>query len=174
MSDLIACLWTGTAFEPRTPFQRRLASERFGSGEVVYVQAEHERNMSRHRACFARIRDLWQTLPERYALEQWAQSPEHLRKYALISTGYCDTHTLACKTKTAAIAAAAFMRPIDEFSVVVAKGTTVVRYVAKSQSVAAMGAPVFRASMEAVETFIERLIEEAGQEAPTRGGGRAA
>jgi hypothetical protein len=127
----------------------------------VILHAEHERSMRSHRHYFSALADLWDTLPERYATEQWAQSTEHLRKYALIKTGYCDTTTLVCKSDAEAQRVAAFMRPIDEFSIVLAKGATVVRYTAKSQSVKAMGNADFQQSTADVLAFCDALVQDA-------------
>lgn len=159
--DLIQCVWTGAAFAPSTPFQARLAADRFGEGEVVAVSAENERSAKSHRHYFAALKDIWLNLPERCASEQWAQSPEHLRKYLLIRAGFCDTHTLPCSSAAEARRVAAFMRPVDEFSIVLAREATVVRYVAKSQSAKAMGAKAFRASKDAVLAAGAALLEAA-------------
>ncbi|WP_234840443.1 hypothetical protein [Sinorhizobium meliloti] len=53
---------------------------------------------------------------------------------------------------------AAFIRPIDAFSVVDVKEATVTRYVAKSQSMKAMGKQDFQESKTAVLDFLDDLI----------------
>lgn len=164
MSDLIACVWDGEAFRPETPFMRRRAAERFGAGEIVMLSAEEERSMRSHRHFFATLADLWRTLPERFALEPWAQSSEHFRKYLLIRSGYSETVTYACQSKAEAARLAAAIRPLDEFSIVVARDATVFRFVAKSQSVKAMGREDFAASKDAVLAAAETLV--AGGELP--------
>jgi hypothetical protein len=155
MADLIECTFDGRAFVPRTAFMLRRANERFGEGEIIAVSAEKERSMRSHRHFFATLADLWSNLHERFALEPWAQSPEHLRKYALIRTGYCDTITHACTTAAEAQRWAAIVRPLDAYSIVQARGSVVERYVAKSQSVKVMGSKVFAESKDAVLRFVE-------------------
>lgn len=159
MSDLLVCVWDGHAFTPRTPFQKRLAAERFGEGEEVLLSVENERSMRSHRHYFAAIREMWLSLPEVFALEPWAQSPEHLRKRALIRTGFCDTSEVICSSVAEARRVAAFMDPIDPYSLVLAQGPRVVRYVARSQSVKAMGAATFAESKDAVLNWIEGRLE---------------
>lgn len=164
MSDLIECRFEGGSFVPSTTFQRKLATERFGDGEVILVATEHERSMRSHRHYFAMLHDLWVNLPERYATEQWAQSIEHLRKYALIRCGYSETTTFVCSSAAEAARWAANMRPIDEFSIVLAKGATVVRYAAQSQATKVMGSKVFAKSKEDVLGFVEELVRDAAPE----------
>jgi hypothetical protein len=83
---------------------------------------------------------------------------EHLRKWALIRAGYSDSHTITCASKAEAIRVAAFIRPIDEFAVVVTQGSTVTRYTAKSQSRRAMGAKDFQESKTKIMEVIARML----------------
>lgn len=158
MSGLYPCAFDGNAFVPIGASHLRRAREEFGAGEIVTLSVEEERSAKAHRYFFASLRDLWQTLPERYAHEQWAQSPEHLRAYALIRTGYSETQTFVCGSAAEATRWAANMRPLDAFSIVLAKGATVVRYTAKSQAVRAMPREEFQASSAAVLEWLEDLI----------------
>lgn len=166
MSDrgLIECVWDGSVFRPATPFMLRRASEKFGEGELVMMSAEEARSMRSHRHLFAALADLWSNLPERFALEPWAQSPEHFRRFLLIRAGYSETTTYACESKAEALRLAAAIRPLDEFGIVVARGQTVFRFAAKSQSVKAMGAKDFAASKTAILDLAETLV--AGGELP--------
>jgi hypothetical protein len=83
---------------------------------------------------------------------------EHLRKWALIRAGYSDSHTITCASKAEALRVAAFIRPIDEFAVVVTQGATVTRYTAKSQSRRAMGAKEFQDSKTKIMEVVARMI----------------
>lgn len=156
--DLIECAWDGERFRPVTPFMLRRAKERFGEGEIVMLNAEEERSWRSHRHYFATLADLWANLPERYATEGWAQSPEHFRKFLLIRAGYSETTTYACSSKAEAARLAAAIRPLDEFGIVVARGDTVMRFAAKSQSMKAMGSKVFAASKTAVLELAETIV----------------
>lgn len=159
MSDRVSpvlCIWQGDSFTPASPRWQKEADKHLIVGERYLLTPEMERSDASHRHYFACIRDAWLNLPEDKA-EQF-RTEEVLRKHALIKAGYCDSHTLVCKSEADAERAAAFMRPIDEHSIVISKGAVVVRYVAKSQSKKAMGAEVFQASKQAVLDLISGLI----------------
>lgn len=159
MSDaIISAVWHDGAFHPRRGWHAQQCAERLGEGEVVALSIEQSRSEKNHNHQFAWIRDAWLNLPERYAMESWAQSPEHLRKFSLIKTGFCDTHTHVCDSVAEAQRWAAIVRPIDAYSVVQVQGSTVVRYVAKSQSRKAMGNDEFKRSKDAIRAYIADLI----------------
>src|SRR5262249_18006005 len=46
---------------------------------------------------FACIEEAWRNLPEKCTDHWWARSPEHLRKFALIETAWCDTTVFQLK-----------------------------------------------------------------------------
>lgn len=127
-------------------------------GETYELVEHHDRSQSSHNHEFAAIADMWQSLPERYRHEPWAQTPEHLRKYALIMCRYCDTQTYPCGSNAEAKRWAANLRPLDEYSVVTVEGTTVYRFTAQSQKKRAMGAKRFQESKTAILEYIEDLI----------------
>lgn len=160
MSALVQCAFDGNAFVPTNGFHLRRAREAFGEGEIVALSVENERSMRSHRHYFAQLHDLWLNLPERHATAPWAQSSEHLRKYALIRTGYADSQSFPCSTAAEAQRWASRLRPLDEFSVIVVEGPTVVRFSAKSQSVKAMGNKVFQESKTKVLEFVEAMLAE--------------
>ncbi len=149
--------WTGDTMKPLGRFAR-LAAEAFTAGEQYRMEAVDARSWKSHAHQFAWLYGAWLNLPERYATEAWAQSKDHLRKYALIKTGFCNTQTWVCGTKAEAMRWAANMRPEDEFSIVLAQGSTVVRYTAKSQKKRLMGAKDFQASKTAILDFIAALL----------------
>lgn len=154
MSALILCRWTGEVF---VPLSNRMPD--LDDGTAYRMEVVEDRNWQRHKAYFARLKELWETLPESAALEPWAQSPESLRKYALIRTGYCTCTTHATGTKAEARRTAAILRAeADEFTVVVPRGTTVEVYRAKSQAGRAMRKAEFNESADAVLAFLSALI----------------
>lgn len=150
--------WTGDGFEPATARQTSECDKRFVVGEVYPLDEAHQRSGETHRHEFAFIREAWQNLPEHYADAPFARSPEHLRKFALIMTGWCDTTTFVASSKAEAQRMASFIRPLDEFSVVSVKEATVTRAVAKSQSMKAMGKRDFQASKQAILDYLEDMI----------------
>ena len=155
--------WTGSAMQPLGRFAR-ISAEAFTEGEQYRMEAVEARSWATHAHQFAWLHDAWLNLPERYAIEPWAQSSEHLRKYALIQTGHCNTQTWVCVSRAEAARWAANMRPEDEYSVVIAQGTEVIRYTAKSQSLKSMGAKEFQASKSAILDFIAGLLDVAPAE----------
>lgn len=154
---LLTYVRKGMALVPIGRHQNRF-SDAFEEGETYAMAVHEDRSWASHNHYFACIKDHWLSLPERAAMETWAQSPEHLRKYALIQTGWNDTHSHACKSAAEAQRTAAFVRPIDEFSVVIARGSIVERFTAKSQSMRAMGKADFERSKEDVLGFLETLV----------------
>lgn len=154
MSDSILCRWDGRVF---VPMSNRMPD--LDAGTAYRLTVEEDRNWARHRAYFAQIRDHWETLPESARFEPWAQSPESLRRYALIRTGHCTCTTYPCGTKAAAAATARALRAeADEFTIVVPRGTTVEVYRAKSQAGRAMKKEEFNASADDVLAFIESAL----------------
>lgn len=154
----IECVWDGERFTPATRYQHRLASEQFGAGELVTLAREEARSMASHRHEFAWLREAWKSLPEQYAMEPWAQSAEHLRKYALCRTSFCTTETVAAGSNAAALRMAAFIRGREEYTLVSVQGSTVHIFTAESQSVRAMGKERFQASKTAIMDFVAGLI----------------
>ena len=111
---------------------------------------------------FACIHQAWLNLPEEMA-DQFP-TEEHLRAYALIKTGYCDSNTLVCSSKAEAQRTAAFLKPIDSFAVVTVKDNVVIRYSAQSQSMRAMNRDDFQRSKEAVLDIISAMTKTSRKE----------
>lgn len=145
--------WDGEAMVPRHP---KLADKHFVVGEDYTLEVREDRSAASHRHFFAAIKEAHDNLPEHLA-ERWP-TPEHLRKFALIKTGHADHRSIACSSKAEALRVAAFVKPIDEYSVVVAQEATVIVFTAKSQSVRAMGKPAFQKSKDDVLSFVASLI----------------
>jgi len=153
MTALITFQWVGDAMIPLGRFRAK-AAETFTKGEFYKLEAIEERSWKSHKHYFASLHDAWLNLPEQYALEPWSQTAEnHLRKYALIKTGWHDSQTHACGSQAEAGRWAARIRPMDAYSIVVAQGSTVVVYTARSQSTASMGAKDFQKSKVDVLDF---------------------
>lgn len=155
-------IWEGDAMKPAAPYYQKLADKYFCIGEA-YMMAEHqERSAKSHNHFFASIADAWGNLPDNLLAEY--PSVEHLRKKALIRRGYCDERSIVCASKSEAIRIAAFVRPMDEYGIVIASEAVVKVLTAQSQSRKAMGAKVFQESKTAVLEFIDELLGlESGQ-----------
>lgn len=152
---VILYTWTGEAMEPLPRF-RKVADKEFVVGETYTLAPVEERSSASHAHYFASIHEIWMNLPEHVA-EQWP-SADHLRRYALIKTGYCDRRTISFNTKADAIRAAAFIKPMDPFSVVIPEEYTVTVYTARSQSYRSMKKADFQASKTATLDYLAGLI----------------
>ena len=151
----IACTYDGESFVPLKRFAA-VCDKQFVIGETYILTEHQQRSQATHNHYFACIHDAWSNLPE--ADGERFPTPEHLRRFALIKAGYHDSHTLTCSSKAEALRLAAFIRPVDEFSVVVVRDATVTRYSAKSQSMRAMGKQVFAESKTAVLAVLDEMI----------------
>lgn len=141
----------------------RLACDKdFVVGEIYTLAEIHERTAKSHRHYFAALREAWQNLPE--PLARRFATPEHLRRHALIKTGYFDSHSIACQSQIEAHRIAAFLRPVDEFAVIVVKHATITRFTAKSQSYGAMNKTEFQTSKDAVLDHVAAMIGVSRQE----------
>ena len=153
----IVFVWDGDAMVPMKRFAKT-CDQVFVVHEYYRMDVIKERSRKSHNHYFACIHSAWLNLPEKYAMEPWAQTEDHLRYYALIKTGWFDSLTHACGTQAEAQRWAARLRPLHEYSIVVARGSIVVVYTAKSQSKPAMGARDFQKSKVDVLDFVEDLI----------------
>jgi hypothetical protein len=147
--------WTGEVFRPTNGFWVKRAGLQYAEGEVLHIVNQEPRSTNSHKHYFSAVNEAWSNLPEEMA-ERWP-TPDHLRKYALIRTGWCDSHSITCSSRAEALRVAAFIRPTDEFAVVDVKEAVVTRYVAKTQSYK-MGKEDFQRSKDEVLNFLAGLI----------------
>ena len=150
---IMAFRWDGEVMIPRVP---GVAQRQYEVGETYRLEVREERSTNSHNHFFASINEGWLNLPEHVA--ERFPTPDHLRKYLLIRTGYRDERTIVATSKAEAQRIAAFIRPMDEFAVVTVREATVAVYTAKSQSVRAMGAREFAASKTAVLDALAAMI----------------
>lgn len=145
--------WDG---EHATPLRPRLADQHLTVGET-YVFVEHqERSQASHNHYFALLADLWGNLPDDMLAEY--PNAEAFRKKLLVRAGYADERSFVCASKAEAQRFAAFLRPMDEYAVVVVREAVVRVYTAQSQSRKAMGAKVFQESKEKVLDAARALL----------------
>lgn len=146
--------WTDEGvMRPKVP---RLADKHFVVGLEYMLVPHEERSMRSHRFYFASVNEAWKNLPEDMA-ERFA-TPDALRKWALIKAGYRDERSIVASSKAEALRIAAFIRPMDEYAVVVVREAVVTVYEAKSQSVKAMGKAEFGTSKEKVLDILSAMI----------------
>lgn len=157
---------------PMTAAWARRAAARWTGGEVYHITEEEVRSQASHNHYFAAVQTAWRNLPE--VLAERYPSDDHLRKYALIRTGWHNSHVVTCGTRADALRVAALARSLDEFAVVdiPPQGSVVTVFTAQSQS-ARMGKDDFQKSKDDVMTFLAELIGVAKREL-TDNAGRAA
>lgn len=149
--------WSGEAMVPGRRFHN-VANATFTVGEVYRMEVQEQRSLISHNHYFATLQGIWESLPERYGDQ--ITSVEHMRKWALIRTGFRDERSIVCASKAEAARVAAFIKPMDEFAIVVVSEATVSVYTAKSQSMKAMGAKEFQRSKEAVLDYCQGMLEQ--------------
>lgn len=132
-------------------------AEHYGQGEVVMLAPVEERSEVSHRHEFAWLKDVWASLPDAIAAD--FPSAEHLRKRALVATGWCDVRDYSCATRAEAMRLAATLRgELDGYTVVIVRDAVVRVCRAKSQSRSKMKAADFQASKTDVLQWVADLI----------------
>ena len=147
--------WAGDSFVPLDRFKKR-CDEQFVVGARYVLTVGEERSDASHGHYFAVLTEKWQDLPE--MISERFPTPEHFRRYCLIKTGYRDERSFVCASKAEAVRLAAFMRPIDEFSLISVNENVVIVWTAKSQSYRAQGNAEFQRSKSAVLQYADDLI----------------
>ena len=146
--------WTGEAMIPSPRLLAR-CNEQFTVGETYRLIEHEDRSKRSHDHYFAELQDAWLNLPEEIAAQH--ASPEHLRKFALIMTGWSNKRQLPCRSEVEARRIAAFIRPGDEYAIIDVTGNIITEYVAKSQSMKAMGARDFQRSKTEVLEYVAAM-----------------
>jgi hypothetical protein len=141
---------------PPTDTWRDRARERFTPGKRYALSEPDDRSMASHRYYFAAVRDGWLNLPEEVAARY--PTEEHLRKRALIQTGWRDERHFVCKSKAEAKRFATMLDTFDEYAVITVLGKVVYVVTAKSQAADVMKNKEFQASKNDVLDYIEDLI----------------
>lgn len=143
-------------FKAPSKFWSDRADKDFVIGEVYRMGEHHDRSAASHGHYFASIRNAWVNLPD--SLVDEYPSPEALRKKLLVKCGYADERSIVCASKAEAQRVAAFIKPMDEYAVVIVREAVVRVYTAQSQSRKAMGGKVFQESKTKVMDAIDDLL----------------
>lgn len=151
----LSFVWDATrsVMIPRRP---NFADRVYVDWEEYRLGVIEERSINSHNHYFAALADAWSNLPD-HELQRFP-TVEHLRKYALIRSGFASEQQFVCTSKAEAARLAQWLKPIDDYSVIVPREATVMRYVAQSQSRKAMGNEEFQRSKTAVLDFVADLI----------------
>jgi hypothetical protein len=138
------------------PVHPQAAERQYTAGELYRLVPEAERSQTSHKHYFACVMEAWKNLPEQYA-ERFPTS-EHLRKWCLVKAGYADERSIVCESEAEAQRVGAFVKPMDDYAVVVVKENVVTVYNAKSQSVRAMGPKDFQKSKQDVLDILAEMV----------------
>lgn len=145
--------WAGAAMIPLAP---ALAKSLYTVDEVYPLEVREERSGAAHNHYFAVINEGWQNLPEIETLR--FPTADHLRKWLLIKAGYYSERQIVVASAAEAVRVASFIKPMDDYAVVVPKGATVSVFTARSQSMKAQGRKEFQASKDAVLNLLAEMI----------------
>jgi hypothetical protein len=163
MTSPIALIWNGEAFEPANKFWARKCDERFVVGQNYSMDEIHQRSQASHAHYFATLHDIWQSLPEH--MQEQFPTEEHMRKYALIRTGYHTMTQHVCKSNAEADRMAAAIKPYDAYQLVTVKDSIVTVYHALSQDLRSMNKGQFLKSKQDVLDWCGDLIGAEGRTA---------
>lgn len=145
--------WDGRVLVPTRP---EAAERAFDVGGRYLLATHYERSAGRHRAYFAAINEAWHSLP--HDAQDELPSPEHLRKYALIKTGWRNERSIILGSHQEAINVGAFVASMDEYAIVLPQDYRLVVWTARSQSYRAMSKDEFNQSMDDVLDYVAGLI----------------
>lgn len=147
--------WDGETMCPLARFART-CDKQFVVGENYTLVTHEDRSQASHSHYFAALNEAWKNVREDVA-ERFPTS-EHLRKWALVKAGYADERSIVCSSKAEALRLAAFIRPLDEYAVIVVREATIKVFTPQSQSMRAMGKKDFQASKDAVLEIVSGMI----------------
>jgi hypothetical protein len=125
---MMAFTWNGEAMIPMRP---KDADKLFVIGRRYWLEEASERSWISHQQQFAWVGEAWGNLPE--GLADLYPTPEHLRKSALVATGWHREMIIDAGNRAAAARVAAYARGEDEFAKVTVRGSTVIVQKARSQ-----------------------------------------
>lgn len=148
--------WDGEAFRPL----RRLAKQCdavFVIGTDYFVDAVEPRSEKSHRHYFAQLGNIWDSLPDEMVLR--FPSKEHLRKFALIRTGFADRQEIACASPEDALRLAAIAQNLDQYCVARVQDCSVAIWRARSQDHQHMDKAQFAESKDKVLSWCATLID---------------
>jgi len=131
------------------PRFQSVANKQFEDGQEYPLEVREQRSSKEHAHYFASINSAWEHLDEETL--QALRTPNHLRKWALIATGWYEETQIGELTKRDATRMAVAARKLDEYAEIrVRRGLgdtwSLVIRTARSQSRASMNKEDFRAS----------------------------
>lgn len=111
--------------------------------------------MSHHRGYFAALKDAWMNLPE--GEQERYPSPEHLRAWALVETGFCTETNYVMDDEKGARRLAADLRRMSPYSIIRLSGNVVRLFEPESQAVASANKERFGMQTRAVLDLVASM-----------------
>jgi hypothetical protein len=148
--------WDGESLTPINQVWASRADKQFVVGEVYSIEVVEQRSANSHRHYFAALHDIWLSLPE--PMHEQFPTSEHLRKYALVRTGYRNTVQHVCASKAEALRLQAAIKSHVEFEAVTVDGVVVTVHSPKSQDHRSMDKETFQRSKQDVLDWCSDLI----------------
>lgn len=137
----------------------KICKQQFTPGEQYPMMVVEPRDMKSHSHYFASINETWKNLAEEVAKN--FPTSEHLRAYALIECGYCDSTTFECDSEAHAKGLALLARKMQPYCRIKIRGNVVEIRVPHSQRIApppiGMTNETFRKSKRDVLDLISAL-----------------
>lgn len=149
-------------FSTQSAHWHRRADEHYVVGQTYTMEEVQQRSSAAHARFFACVSEAWASLSDDLAAR--FPTPDALRKYALVMTGFRDAKTVPCATRAEALRWAAVVQALDSFAVVAIDGATVTVLTPQSQSYRSMGKKRFHESADAVLEYIATMIGVTGGE----------
>lgn len=152
--------WNGEAMVPAKGYAAR-AERQYAPSETYTLEVREERSSAEHNHYFAAIADAYANLSD--AVTERLRTPDHLRKWALIETGWFDETVTDCGSHEVALRMAAFTKVVErdnrqDYCEIIVRGPALVLRLAKSQSRKAMDKEDFRKSKNDILDLLSDMV----------------
>lgn len=132
----------------------------YADGKAIWLEQIQFRSMDSHRHLFAELHERWESMPE-YIRSRFIDE-DHLRKYALIRTGWVRAmRHIPFTSREDAITGAVVAKLVDSYALVTIDENVVTIYVARSQKMSgfrSMNNSDFQKSKTDVLSFLDELL----------------
>ena len=150
------------------PRFHNVCGRQYEHGEEYALELVEERSMASHRQYFAAVHEGWQNLSEENA--KHFPTSEHLRKWALVQTGYCTETDFVADSEKEARKLIGYLRRLNAYSVIKLGGNVVKVFDPESQSTHAMKKARFEQSKKDVLDLIASMARTTRPQLMKHGG----
>lgn len=159
MTPPVCFLWNGSEMAPHGASAAKTADQQFVIGQTYWLEEMSERSWISHRHQFAWLQQAWENLPEEIA--PTFPTPEHLRKKALIATGWMNERIIHTNNWDESVRFAKFAKHVDPFADIHISPYVVIVRTARSQRMRGegrMSKGEFQESKSDIIAWISQLI----------------